>query len=210
MLKQVVRLTAVAVALTGTVAAANPAKAAGSVAVFWDCKTITIIGETNNPIDLSGYFVGYKITNETQGGAFSDIEGVDASTYINDSFEVSKYNYLPYSPTDVYRVQVWDADGSESNPNLANVLVTCGNTDETDNTTYRGPSIPKGFELRTITCDTPVFGTPGGAAVGENRLRAGQTWFVNPTSVEGANGTDYTEVFVSSYQNVYIPTRCVQ
>lgn len=72
-----------------------------------------------------------------------------------------------------------------------------------------GPGIPAGFELRTILCDVPVYNLPAGSPVGSDMLRAGQTWYVNPTPVEAADGTSWTEVFVSSYINPYIPTACV-
>jgi hypothetical protein len=77
-------------------------------------------------------------------------------------------------------------------------------------TTYTGPGIPNSFQLRTITCDVAVFTAPGGSPVGNDRIIAGQTWYVNPTSVNAATGEAWTEIFVSGRINGYIPTRCVQ
>jgi hypothetical protein len=74
----------------------------------------------------------------------------------------------------------------------------------------RSPSLPAGFVLRTITCNTPVFDSPGGVQVGANALRAGQTWYVNPTPVDGTDNQLWTEVFVSGFNNVYVPSACVQ
>lgn len=75
---------------------------------------------------------------------------------------------------------------------------------------FQGPGIPSGFQLHTITCDVAVFATPGGAPVTNGaRIRAGQTWFVNPTPVDGADGQSWTEIFVSGYTNGYVPTTCV-
>lgn len=74
---------------------------------------------------------------------------------------------------------------------------------------FAGPGIPSGFVLRTITCDVAVFGQPAGTPVGSNRIKAGQTWYVNPKSVTGSDGEQWTEIFTSSSPNGYIPTKCV-
>jgi hypothetical protein len=78
----------------------------------------------------------------------------------------------------------------------------------TDAPSFSGRGIPAGFVLRTITCDVAVFDGPGGTPVGSNRLKAGQTWFVNPKTVTAADGESWTEVFVSGGVNGWIPTRC--
>ena len=74
---------------------------------------------------------------------------------------------------------------------------------------HEGPYVPNGFVLRTITCNTAVFDMPGGQAVGDNRIVAGQTWFVNPESVADALGTAWTEIYVSGASDAYIWTSCV-
>lgn len=75
---------------------------------------------------------------------------------------------------------------------------------------FSGPGIPSGFELHTITCDVAVFATAGGMPVPNGAsIKAGQTWFVNPTPVDGPDGQSWTEIFVSGYINGYIPTACV-
>ncbi len=75
---------------------------------------------------------------------------------------------------------------------------------------YQGAPIPAGFQLHTITCDTPVYDSPAGSPVGENRIRAGQTWYVNPTAKTADDGSSWTEVFVAGYKNGYVPSSCVQ
>ena len=70
-----------------------------------------------------------------------------------------------------------------------------------------GPGIPNGFVLRTITCDVAVYDSPAGNAVGGARIRAGQTWYVSPTTSAGS--ADWTEIFVGGFTNGYIPTACV-
>ncbi|HMM28345.1 MAG: hypothetical protein AAGU78_11030 [Chloroflexota bacterium] len=72
-----------------------------------------------------------------------------------------------------------------------------------------GPTYPAGYVQRTILCDVPVYNTPGGAPVGGNALKAGQSWHVNPTPVDGPDGQQWTEVFAGGYQRPFIPTACV-
>jgi hypothetical protein len=75
--------------------------------------------------------------------------------------------------------------------------------------TYTGPSIPNGFQLRSITCDVAVYNAPAGEPVGNNRIFAGQTWYVNPVAFD-VNNEAWTEIFVGGTPNAWIPTRCVQ
>ncbi len=75
---------------------------------------------------------------------------------------------------------------------------------------FSGPGIPSGFVLKTITCSVAVYDTPGGKPVGSDAIKAGQTWFVNPTPVKGPDGKSWTEVFVAGSANAFIPTSCVR
>lgn len=95
-----------------------------------------------------------------------------------------------------------------------NVTGNCGDTFEVTAVAaaapaFSGPPIPAGFVLRQITCDVAVFDTPGGQPVGSNAVKAGQSFYVNPTPVTGPSGESWTEIFVSSTTNPFIPTRCV-
>ncbi len=72
-----------------------------------------------------------------------------------------------------------------------------------------GPGVPSGYVLRGIVCDTPVYNSPGGSPVGDGRVLAGQTFYVDPTPVTALDGTSWTRIFVSSRINPYIPTACV-
>lgn len=72
-----------------------------------------------------------------------------------------------------------------------------------------GPKAPKGFELRSLSCSSAVLDTPGGKQVGDDAVLAGQSWFVNPKSVAGPDGQNYTEIFVGGWKNGYIPTVCI-
>jgi len=74
---------------------------------------------------------------------------------------------------------------------------------------FEGPAIPAGYVLRTITCDVAVFDTPGGKPVADNAIKAGQTWFVSPSSTKDARGEAWSQVFVSSISDPWIPTRCI-
>ncbi len=75
--------------------------------------------------------------------------------------------------------------------------------------TFSGPPLPAGFVLRTIHCNVAVYDQPGGVPVGENRIVAGQTWYVNPTPVKAPDGASWTEIFVGGFTNGFIPTSCV-
>ncbi len=72
-----------------------------------------------------------------------------------------------------------------------------------------GPGVPAGFVLRTITCETPVYNTAAGQPVGSGMIHAGQTWYVNPTPVDGADGASWTEIFNGGRVNGFILTSCV-
>lgn len=74
---------------------------------------------------------------------------------------------------------------------------------------YKGPAIPAGYVLRTITCNMAVFDAPGGKAVGSNSVKAGQTFFVNPNTKTDASGVSWTQIFVSSTSNPWIWSSCV-
>lgn len=76
-------------------------------------------------------------------------------------------------------------------------------------TSLVGSTDPAGFVLHTIICDVAVYDRPGGQPVADNRIRAGQTWFVNPKPVTTDAGESWTEISVSGYPNGFIPTRCV-
>lgn len=79
-----------------------------------------------------------------------------------------------------------------------------------DDTSENARILPAAFTLRTITCDTAVYDAPGGKALATGEaLKAGQTWYVNPTPVTAADGSSWTEFFPSGARNAYIPTSCV-
>lgn len=71
------------------------------------------------------------------------------------------------------------------------------------------PTPTGAWAMRLIVCDTPVYDAPGGRPVGDNRLRNGQTWFVNPVPSRDAAGGLWTAVNVSGSSLVYVPSYCV-
>lgn len=71
------------------------------------------------------------------------------------------------------------------------------------------PTPSGAWAMRLIVCDTPIYDAPGGRPVGENRLRNGQSWFVNPVPVRDAAGNLWTAVNVSGSSLVYVPSYCV-
>jgi len=74
---------------------------------------------------------------------------------------------------------------------------------------YQGVPVPDDFVLRSITCDTAAYSSPGGGQVEGAVVTAGQTWFVNPTPVTGADGGSWTEIFLAGENTAFIPTACV-
>ncbi len=75
---------------------------------------------------------------------------------------------------------------------------------------YLAAPVPSGFVLRTITCDVAVYSSAGGTPVGDNKVTAGQTWFVSTTPVQAADGQSWTEIFVAGLIDGFVPTSCVQ
>jgi hypothetical protein len=73
---------------------------------------------------------------------------------------------------------------------------------------FEGAPIPTGFVLRTIVCNTPVYDVAAGKAVDGDAVTSGQTWFVNPTPTS-AGGSSWTEIFLSGFNNAWIPSSCV-
>ncbi|MDL5053815.1 hypothetical protein QQ056_09690 [Oscillatoria laete-virens NRMC-F 0139] len=141
------------------------------------------------------YFTIFPVT----GGVFNYTFTFPAFPEGSDIFIDIWGTLAPYA--DFNDPNYWDNGAYFTNPST---LCSTGAEDDVP-----GPGIPAGFELRTILCDVPVYNLPAGSPVGSDMLRAGQTWYVNPEPVEAADGTSWTEVFVSSYINPYIPTACV-
>jgi hypothetical protein len=100
--------------------------------------------------------------------------------------------------------------GGSANIPVSDVVITNGwdMSSEGENV-FAGPAVPAGFALKTITCDVAVFDAPGGSPVGDNRIKAGQTWFVNPTPAKDNKGKSWTELFAGGYGNGFVPTSCV-
>lgn len=74
---------------------------------------------------------------------------------------------------------------------------------------YQGVPVPDDFVLRSITCDTAAYSSPGGGQVEDAVVTTGQTWFVNPTPVTGADGASWTEIFLAGENTAFVPTACV-
>ena len=70
-----------------------------------------------------------------------------------------------------------------------------------------GPSAPVNFVQRRILCDSSIYNTPNGAPVGDNKVTAGQAWYVAPATVTGFPG--WREIFVASYTNGFVKSACV-
>jgi hypothetical protein len=75
---------------------------------------------------------------------------------------------------------------------------------------FDGPPIPTGYVLKYISCDVAVYSEPDLGRATSARIKAGQTWFVNPTPVTGADGKQWQQIFTSSSPNGYIPSACIK
>jgi len=75
--------------------------------------------------------------------------------------------------------------------------------------TVPGPSAPTGFTLHYITCDVVVFQVPDFSFPTAARISQNQRWYVSNIPVKAKDGTNWTEIFIASYQDGFIPTRCV-
>jgi nucleoid-associated protein YgaU len=72
-----------------------------------------------------------------------------------------------------------------------------------------GPPIPPGYVQRLLTCDSQLYETPGSNVVPNVVVKAGQTWYVNPTPALDAWNRWWTAIFVGGPRIAYIPTACV-
>jgi hypothetical protein len=146
------------------------------------------------------------VTIEVFGGA-NDVGNSNVETVrINgNAVDVIDFGYgIPdgiYSRTVNFASAVPGAQVAVSDGDTT-VSTTCGDF-------FSGPGIPAGFQLRSVTCNTPVYDQPAGTPVSGTEVTAGQTWYVSPTPVMAANGTSWTEIFTSSSPDGFIPTSCV-
>lgn len=156
---------------------------------------------TNVPPPTSGSFV-LPAQGPASPGTFISFTSNTGPEPVDISFEATLH--IGGVPTWVTRIRV-RCTGPGATPTILELFAGPYSTP----LTFSGPPLPEGFVLRTITCDVAVFDSPGGTPVGDNRIIAGQTWYVNPTPVKAPSGEDWTEIFVSGTPNGFIPTRCV-
>lgn len=184
---------------------ALPVSAQATVtSVVQTCSSFAVTGSTDQPYIVVEI---WSWINESQG---TYIDHVYTTFPVNPdgSFNL-RMNFAAQPPNTVINYWVWGApqnnvnswDGEDWYESGAVSCVPAPGP---------GPGIPSGFVLRTITCDVPVYATPAGMPVaGGAAIRAGQTWFVNPTPINGADGRQWTEIFAAGFINGYIPTACV-
>ncbi|HEX3050807.1 MAG TPA: hypothetical protein VHP83_09155 [Aggregatilineaceae bacterium] len=152
---------------------------------------------------------GQVVMNEDDGtfvGSWSD----NYTTYYSNSYGPA-VNAWPLPTNTIETVTMIMRYNTSGYPVAAEASIAFNcSTGEIVASTFQGAPIPTGFQLKTITCDTPIYGQPAGSPVGANAVKAGQTWYVNPTPVEGSDGQSWTEIFVAGPKNAYLPTSCVQ
>jgi hypothetical protein len=191
-------LALVMVALVATPTKVNAYADATNVAL--SCDTFSASGTTDQPY-VTIYVYNWATSDEyfivvaANGGHYSGtltFPGVPAGTFLNYEVWGSPNTYVHFGDPGY-----WDNDSYYNK----DINCTAG---------FSGRGIPAGFVQHVISCDVAVFNGPGGTPVGENRIRAGQVWFVNPAAVNAADGKSWTEIFVSGTLNGWIPTSCVQ
>jgi hypothetical protein len=182
-----------------TMTAVSPAQAfANATVTSRGCSSFAASGSSNAPfVTLYAYSYAtgkdWFVVIPTNGGKYAGevtFPGQPQGTLMN--YEV--WGSLAFY-TDLSDPLYWDGEG------FYDVDVPCGNSS--------APAIPAGYTLKTVTCDVAVFDAPGGNPIGSNRLKAGQTFYVSPTSKDAPDGEAWVQVYVSSAVNPWIPARCV-
>ncbi len=140
----------------------------------------------------------------------------DTDIFVNGTYLTTVYNVLlegyggavrevfAYSdPSFVLGATITIAnDGGDVGPSSATTV--CNSMD-----LGYGPTIPTGFLLRTIICNTSVYNQAGGNPVSSGeKITSGQTWFVSGTPVIVGKAS-WTEVFVGGYTDGFIRTSCI-
>jgi len=186
---------------------------------------VTLKFSGNGTCTSTSISVPIDLTWSVSGGLVSTTsETVNGASVINGSFPNSlsgsgsgaglTQNHAPFSATEPY-VYTFSISYQEGVGIIggASASFTCENGVAVLAGASAGPSVPSGFVLRFITCDTTVFESAGGRPVSTGeRITAGQTWFINPVPVKVTDNTLYpswTEIFVGGAINGFIPTVCV-
>ena len=199
-------LVPAALLLTFTVSLLNPVPA--KAAANFTATAICNVGSSNDivvqiaNIDATGSF-SYTVNAQPLNGAPFTI----TATYIGFP---AGFNFLFEEANGTYQITVTRVGAGAE---VSTFQTTCppppSPVTATPEPVDRGPFIPAGFVLSTITCDVAVFDSPAGTPVAGSVITGGQTWYVNPAPEEGADGEEWSEIFTSGPVNGYIPTICI-
>ena len=129
----------------------------------------------------------------------------------------SSYMVAPNTPVTVSITTHNGPNGGGGVANVSTAIINCSsgvllsvtNSNGIAGPNVPGPGIPTGFVLHTITCTVAVYDSAGGKPVSGATIISGQTWFVSPTPVKDSKGKSWTEIFVGSALDGFIPTNCV-
>ena len=160
--------------------------------------------------------------DENDSGGYDEI-GAEASTPFGDyhiTFGTIPADGAYHAKTFYFDVSGWNLStiisycagngsgaGTPTSPGFSGCGIASVNT--LPSCVYEGVPVPEGFEQRAITCDVAVYESPAGNVVAGATVYAGQHWYVNPQPVDGADGRQWTEIFVAGEHTGYIPTACV-
>jgi hypothetical protein len=161
--------------------------------------------------DVSTHY--WSLTNKRTGAQTTGVVGsIPPAPPANGGYSLPVPDGTQAGDTLEYRVeaasQLYDGSLSTLGFNCSTGAVLW-NTFDFLPLTYQAVPIPSGFVLRTITCDTAVYADPAGSLVSGAAITAGQTWFINPTTVTGGDGQPWTEIFLAGVHTAYIPTACI-
>ncbi|CAG1010280.1 MAG: hypothetical protein IAE83_13150 [Anaerolinea sp.] len=203
-------LLVIVLVLAGLAGGVVPAEAAVSgVTVQVGCSSVKVTFTTTDPgvyeLHSHAYDSNWDELIAYEYGGFVDtpyhyIPLSGAGTY---SFTIPYNRTLPEGSTVNFDEIHLHSTGPDDFVVIVSGVYTCSSS-------YAGPGVPAGYVLKYITCDVAVFNAPGGTPIGSDAVKAGQTFYVNPTPKTAPDGESWTQVFVSSTPDPWIPTRCVQ
>jgi len=139
------------------------------------------------------------------------IATIPANQYLSTGLIISATNYV--NPVSVdYLVNGLVLFTLTANSPCAIAASGVGSTLSTPSSSIATNSTPAPFVLRIINCNVAVYDAPNGNPIPGAFITLGQTWFVStqiPVTNANVQAPNWTEVYVGSTVDGFIPTNCV-